>query len=79
MHEDIVDRLQRKKKGTNVVIVGVGNVALDCARILLRSTEELKETDIAPHALEALEKANVKSVTIIGRQASHKRSFLRKS
>ena len=75
MHEDIVDRLQRKKKGTNVVIVGVGNVALDCARILLRSTEELKETDIASHALEALEKANVKSVTIIGRRSVAQAKF----
>ena len=75
MHEDIVDRLQRKKKGTNVVIVGVGNVALDCARILLHSTEELKETDIASHALEALEKANVKSVTIIGRRSVAQAKF----
>ena len=75
MHEDIVDRLQHKKKGTNVVIVGVGNVALDCARILLRSTEELKETDIASHALEALEKANVKSVTIIGRRSVAQAKF----
>jgi adrenodoxin-NADP+ reductase len=75
MHEDIVDRLQNKKNGSNVVIVGVGNVALDCARILLRSTEELRETDIATHALEALEKAEVNSVTIVGRRSVAQAKF----
>ena len=75
MHEDIVDRLQNKKNGSNVVIVGVGNVTLDCARILLRSPEELKETDIASHALEALEKANVNSVTIVGRRSVAQAKF----
>ena len=33
MHEDIVDRLQNKKNGSNVVIVGVGNVTLDLSLI----------------------------------------------
>ena len=75
MHEDIVDRLQNKKNGSNVVIVGVGNVTLDCARILLRSPEELKETDIASHAMEALEKANVNSVTIVGRRSVAQAKF----
>ena len=75
MHEDIVNRLQNKKNGSNVVIVGVGNVALDCARILLRSTEELRETDIATHALEALEKAEVNSVTIVGRRSVAQAKF----
>ena len=75
MHEDIVDRLQNRKNGSNVVIVGVGNVALDCARILLRSTEELRETDIATHALEALEKAEVNSVTIVGRRSVAQAKF----
>jgi len=70
-----VNRLQNKKNGSNVVIVGVGNVALDCARILLRSTEELRETDIATHALEALEKAEVNSVTIVGRRSVAQAKF----
>ena len=70
-----MDRLQNKKNGSNVVIVGVGNVTLDCARILLRSPEELKETDIASHALEALEKANVNSVTIVGRRSVAQAKF----
>jgi hypothetical protein len=38
----------------DVVIVGNGNVAVDCARILCKQPSELEHTDIAQHALEAL-------------------------
>ena len=37
-----------------------GNVALDVARILLRPTAELATTDIASHALAALEGSNIR-------------------
>lgn len=37
-----------------------GNVALDCARILLRSTEELATTDIAEHALVQLRESRIR-------------------
>ena len=42
-----------------VVIVGQGNVAIDCARILAKSSNELAATDIAPHALEILRQSAV--------------------
>lgn len=45
-----------------------GNVALDCARILLRSTDELAKTDIAGHALEALRRSKVRRVLVVGRR-----------
>lgn len=35
-------------------------MALDVARILLRSTEELARTDIASHALAALEESSIR-------------------
>lgn len=54
--------------GERAVIVGNGNVALDIARILVKSVDELKSTDIADHALEALSKSNIKEVVIIGRR-----------
>lgn len=37
-----------------------GNVALDVARILLRPTPELATTDIASHALEALQESSIR-------------------
>jgi adrenodoxin-NADP+ reductase len=38
------------------VIFGQGNVAIDCARVLTKSIEELKTTDISQHAIDALSK-----------------------
>ncbi|RWS04956.1 hypothetical protein B4U79_07784 [Dinothrombium tinctorium] len=53
----------------NVVIVGQGNVALDCARILLSPIEErLQKTDITNHALNALRNSKVKRVFLVGRR-----------
>ena len=40
-------------------VVGVGNVAIDVARILVRTPEELAKTDIADHALEALRNSRI--------------------
>ncbi|RHY99273.1 hypothetical protein DYB37_005329 [Aphanomyces astaci] len=36
------------------VVVGQGNVAMDCARILTKTRDELAATDISQHALDAL-------------------------
>ena len=47
-----------------VAVVGVGNVALDVARILVKTPEELHGSDIAAHALSALEHSPVKDVWI---------------
>lgn len=56
-------------------VIGVGNVALDVARILLRTQEELQATDIAQHALEALAKSNIKQVTLVGRRGPAQAAF----
>lgn len=49
-------------------VVGMGNVALDVARILSRTPEELGTTDIADHALEVLAESKIKEVYILGRR-----------
>ena len=51
-----------------VAIFGLGNVALDCARVLLRDEAVLGRTDIARHAQDALRQSAVKRVDIIGRR-----------
>lgn len=58
-----------------VVVVGVGNVAVDVARILCRSPAELETTDIADHALEALRASNVREVTMLGRRGPAQAAF----
>jgi len=50
------------------IVVGVGNVAMDVARILAKSVEELAESDIADHALAALAQSNIKDVYIVARR-----------
>ncbi|KAG8371135.1 hypothetical protein BUALT_Bualt13G0055300 [Buddleja alternifolia] len=56
------------KSTDTAVILGQGNVALDIARILLRPTTELARTDIASHALAALEKSSIRKVYLVGRR-----------
>jgi len=58
-----------------VAIVGMGNVAVDVARILCRTVDELKETDIADYALEALAKSKVKHVVMLGRRGPAQAAF----
>ncbi|XP_051143679.1 NADPH:adrenodoxin oxidoreductase, mitochondrial [Andrographis paniculata] len=56
------------KSTDTAVVLGQGNVALDVARILLRPTEELARTDIATHALAALEDSSIRKVYLVGRR-----------
>uniref|UniRef100_A0A1J3J7Z7 NADPH:adrenodoxin oxidoreductase, mitochondrial n=1 Tax=Noccaea caerulescens TaxID=107243 RepID=A0A1J3J7Z7_NOCCA len=56
------------KSSDKAVILGQGNVALDVARILLRPTTELASTDIARHALSALEESSIRKVYLVGRR-----------
>ena len=56
-------------------VVGVGNVAVDVARILLRSADELARTDIADYALEALRESRVKEVHMLGRRGPAQAAF----
>jgi len=50
------------------VVVGVGNVAMDVARVLAKSVDELEDTDIADHALKALARSKIKDIYVIARR-----------
>jgi len=58
-----------------VAVVGVGNVAMDVARILCLTPDELRSTDIADYALEALSHSNVKDVYVLGRRGPAQAAF----
>ena len=45
----------RRSAAADAVVVGNGNVALDCARILSKTRNEFQGSDIVGHALDALE------------------------
>ena len=57
--------------GTHAAVIGNGNVALDCARILAKTRTEFEGSDIVGHALEALEASPVETITILGRRGPH--------
>jgi len=57
--------------GKHAVVIGMGNVALDVARILSKERCEFEGSDIVNHALDALCASNVQSVTILGRRGPH--------
>ncbi|GAA5511716.1 NADPH-ferredoxin reductase FprA [Deinococcus carri] len=63
---------------TGVAVVGVGNVALDVSRILVKTTEELHSSDIAAHALGALEHSHVRDVWVLGRRGPLQAKFTTK-
>lgn len=53
--------------GERALVIGHGNVALDVARILVKTPDELRHTDIAAHALDALAESRIREVQIVGR------------
>ncbi len=57
------------------VVIGQGNVAMDVSRILAKTADELKETDIAAHALDALASSKIKEVHLIGRRGPVQAKF----
>ncbi|HUO70581.1 MAG TPA: FAD-dependent oxidoreductase [Solirubrobacteraceae bacterium] len=54
--------------GSRAVVIGNGNVALDVARMLALTHEELRTTDIADHALEALAHSRIEEIVVLGRR-----------
>ena len=69
-HPDFAD-LDPPLGGTHAAVIGAGNVALDCARILSKTRHEFEGSDIVGHALEALDQSAIRTVTILGRRGPH--------
>jgi ferredoxin/flavodoxin---NADP+ reductase len=62
----------------SVAVIGVGNVAVDVARILVRDPGELRGTDISQPVLEALQASKVREVHMIGRRGPAQAKFTTK-
>nr|GMD16638.1 NADPH:adrenodoxin oxidoreductase, mitochondrial isoform X1 [Ipomoea batatas] len=77
-HPDCRNLAPDLKNTDTAVVVGQGNVALDVARVLLRSTSELAKTDISSHALAALEESCIRKVFVVGRRGPVQASFTAK-
>jgi ferredoxin--NADP+ reductase len=57
--------------GTHAGVIGNGNVALDCARILSKTRHEFEGSDIVGHALDALDQSAIRTINILGRRGPH--------
>ncbi len=57
------------------VVIGNGNVALDVARMLVLDPDEIAPTDTANHAIEALARAQVQEVVVLGRRGPAQAAF----
>ncbi|MFJ9127791.1 FAD-dependent oxidoreductase [Streptomyces sp. NPDC102340] len=60
------------------VVVGVGNVALDVARMLVRTPDELRRTDVPEHVLDTLAGHSVREVCVVGRRGPEHAKFTNK-
>lgn len=56
-------------------VIGNGNVAMDVARMLALTPEELARTDVADHALEALAESKVREIYVLGRRGPAQAAF----
>jgi len=73
-HPDLAD-FDVDLSGKVAVVIGAGNVAMDCGRILALNPTELDPTDTADHALAVFRKSNIRKVLITGRRGAEFASF----
>jgi NADPH-dependent glutamate synthase beta subunit-like oxidoreductase len=61
----------------NIVIIGNGNVALDCARIVMKDIKELAKTDLTKYSLDWIEKiqSSLEKVYVVGRRGHIQAAF----
>jgi ferredoxin/flavodoxin---NADP+ reductase len=60
------------------VVIGVGNVALDVARILIKSVDQLTDTDMAEEVLDSFSRKSITDVHVLGRRGPAYTSFTTK-
>ena len=73
-HPDFCDK-KFNLSGKNAFVIGNGNVALDVARILAKSVDELARTDIADYALKALSDSQIEDIWLVGRRGPIQAAF----
>jgi ferredoxin--NADP+ reductase len=66
-HPDYVDR-HFELCHRSVAVVGIGNVAMDCARVLAKRGDDLATTDISDEALARLRASGIREVLVLARR-----------
>src|SRR4051794_15929603 len=73
-HPDFQDR-EFDLSHDRVVVIGNGNVAIDCARMLALTAEELAPTDTTHEAIDAINEAGVREILMLGRRGPVQAAF----
>jgi ferredoxin--NADP+ reductase len=73
-HPDFTDLQPDLGTGT-VVVIGQGNVAVDVARVLVKTPAEMTDTDIADHAADAIAASPITDVYMVGRRGPIEAKF----
>ena len=70
-HRDLEFDLSCKR----AVVIGMGNVATDVARMLALTREELEVTDTADHAIGPMANSGIEEIVIVGRRGPAQAAF----
>lgn len=73
-HPDFRD-LQPRLSSHSAVIIGNGNVALDVARVLVKSEAEMASSDLPDYAAQAIQAGGIRDVYIVGRRGAADNKF----
>jgi ferredoxin--NADP+ reductase len=73
-HPDFAD-LNPDLSTDTAIVIGAGNVAMDCARLLALEPSELDPTDTADHAIAAFKNSNIRKVYICARRGAEFAAF----
>lgn len=61
--------------GTSAAVIGNGNVAIDVARVLAKSPAEMAASDLCAHAAQAIARAPLTDIWLIGRRGPAEASW----
>ena len=73
-HPDYCDE-EFDLSGERAVVIGNGNVAMDVARMLALTDHELRQTDTADHAIELLDRKQIREIVVLGRRGPVQAAF----
>lgn len=66
-HPDFVD-LDPDLNTERVIVIGNGNVAIDVARVLVKSADEMSESDLPGPVADVIHRSPIKDVVVVGRR-----------
>jgi ferredoxin--NADP+ reductase len=74
-HPDFADLDPLRPDMRRVAVIGAGNVAIDVARVLAKTSDEMAKSDIAPQAATAIGKLDLGEIAMLARRGPADANF----